>query len=160
MARKIPDLRSRATQFTAVAVSLFLQGTALAADAPAFAAPAAAPAASTPGVARVLLSLLLVLGLLIGGAWLTRRVSGVAGGANPRLRVLANISLGARERAVLIAVDGREVLLGVAPGNVRTLLLGDPVATPAEGEAADSGGIAVPGLRANFGDILRRSLGK
>ena len=160
MARNIPVVRWRATQFTALAVSLFLHGVALAADAPPFAAPAAAQPASTPGVARVLLSLLLVLGLLVGGAWLTRRVSGMAGGASPRLRVVANLSLGARERAVLVAVDGREVLLGVAPGNVRTLLVGDPVAAHADGPAAEPGGIAVPGLRANFGDILRRSLGK
>jgi flagellar biogenesis protein FliO len=76
--------------------------------------------------------------------------------------MLANISLGARERAVLIAVDGREVLLGVAPGNVRTLLVGDPPAVPdSEGDTAGSTAkLAVPGLKATFSDTLRRSLGK
>jgi flagellar protein FliO/FliZ len=157
------DRQRNVTWFTRVALLLMLQGVALAGEAPAFAAPAAAAQSSgAPGVGRVVISLILVLVLVLGGAWLTRRLSGMAGGANPRLRLLANISLGARERAVLIAVDGREVLLGVAPGNVRTLLVGDPPAVPdSEGEATGSAArLAVPGLKATFGDVLRRSLGR
>ncbi len=161
---ELSDIQRNVTRFTALASLLIVQGAALASEAPAFAAPAAAAAqgAGTPGVGRVAISLILVLALLLGGAWLTRRVSGMAGGANPRIRMLANISLGARERAVLIAVDGRELLLGVAPGNVRTLLVGDPPAVAdSEGEAAGSAAkLAVPGLKATFGDVLRRSLGK
>ena len=157
-------IRRNVTWFAGLALLQVLHGVAVAADAPAFAAPAAAAAqgAGTPGVGRVVISLVLVLALLLGGAWLTRRVSGMAGGANPRIRMLANISLGARERAVLIAVDGREVLLGVAPGNVRTLLVGDPPVAPEnDGDVAGAATtLAVPGLRATFGDVLRRSLGR
>lgn len=121
-----------------------------------------------------MISLLLILGLLLGIAWVMRRVGGVGGGTNARLRVLSSLSLGTRERAVLISVDGREVLLGVAPGNVRTLLVGDPVALP----AVESGGMtrsaassdrpfqaganlaANPDMKAAFAAILRRSLGR
>jgi len=179
VARNIPDRLQSATQFAlSLPLLLILPGVAFAGEAPAFAAPVAAAAqgGGTPGVGRVVISLIFVLALLLGGAWLTRRVSGMAGGTNQRLRLLANISLGARERAVLIAVDGREVLLGVAPGNVRTLMIGDPVATP-DTDSAGSGGVAAAAaadgggagagavvkgadLKAAFGDILRRSLGR
>jgi flagellar protein FliO/FliZ len=154
----IPDFR-RVLRLPQSLWLVALHGAAQAADAPAFAAPAAAATGGTPGVGRVLVSLILVLALLLGGAWLTRRLSGVSGGTQSRIRLLASVSLGARERAVLIAVDGREVLLGVAPGNVRTLLVGEP---PAPDDAGSSGPatLAVPGLRASFGDMLRRSLGK
>jgi flagellar protein FliO/FliZ len=179
MARKFPDIRRSANCITLSALLLIAQGVALASEAAAFAVPAAAAQnAGTPGVGRVVISLILVLALLLGGAWLTRRVSGMTGGGTPRLRMLANISLGARERAVLIAVDGREVLLGVAPGNVRTLLIGDPVAM-ADADASATGSIAAAAnvgaeskkgasvtgvkgtdLKTAFGDILRRSLGR
>jgi flagellar protein FliO/FliZ len=171
------DSQRYVTQVAFLLLLLVMQRVALAAAAPAFAAPVAVAAqgGGTPGVGRVVLSLILVLALLLGGAWLTRRVSGMASGGTPRLRMLANISLGARERAVLIAVDGREVLLGVAPGNVRTLLVGDPVAaqdaddspsgaTNAGATVGATGG-PMPGVNASnlktaFSDILRRSLGR
>lgn len=174
----LSDVHRTVTRVTLPALLLLSGQGALAADAPAFAAPAAAAqGAGTPGIGRVVVSLVLVLALLLGGAWLTRRVSGLAGGKNPRLRMLANISLGARERAVLISVDGREVLLGVAPGNVRTLLVGDPVSTAdnegagadgvatsvsaaASGTAAGMAGMNNADLKTAFGDILRRSLGR
>ena len=36
------------------------------------------------------------------------------------MRVLGGVSLGNRERAVLRSVDGTRLLVGVAPGQVRT----------------------------------------
>jgi len=37
------------------------------------------------------------------------------------VQVLGGVSLGTRERAVLLSVDGTRLLVGVAPGQVRTL---------------------------------------
>ena len=37
--------------------------------------------------------------------------------------VLGGVSLGSREKAVLLTVDGRRLLVGVAPGRVQTLLV-------------------------------------
>jgi flagellar protein FliO/FliZ len=153
---------------------LLAQVTALAAESPAFAAPVASAASPAPGVTRVVLSLALVLLLLFAGAWAMKRVAGMTGRANTRLRTLASLSLGARERAVLIEVDGREVLLGVAPGNVRTLLVGDLPTLQggvADGSPAGEGanaapvtdpsrGAVQPDLKATFSAILRRSLGR
>ena len=38
-----------------------------------------------------------------------------------QIQVLGGVSLGPRERAVLISVQGQRLLLGVAPGRVQTL---------------------------------------
>lgn len=185
MARFLQNLPRTVTRFTVIFPLLLAHAFARAADTASFAAPVAAAATPTPGVARVLLSLALVLALLFAGAWAMKRVAGVTGGANARLRTLASLSLGARERAVLIEVDGREVLLGVAPGNVRTLLVGDlpslkgegDLATTATGAEASFGthgasfatgaapaGAArttgAPDLKSTFSAILRRSLGR
>jgi flagellar biogenesis protein FliO len=43
------------------------------------------------------------------------------GGGNAQLEMLAQLPLGTRERAVLVRVGDSQVLIGVAPGNVRTL---------------------------------------
>jgi flagellar protein FliO/FliZ len=90
---------------------------------PALAASSSALAAS----GQMLLSLLLVLALLGGMFALLRRLQvrpGVSGG----LRSLAALSVGTRERVVLLEVAGRQLLVGVAPGRVQTLLVLDPPA--------------------------------
>jgi flagellar protein FliO/FliZ len=67
------------------------------------------------------LALLVVLGLVAVAAWLARR-SGLARPAGASaLRPVASLSLGARERVVVVEVCGRWLVLGVAPGNVRAL---------------------------------------
>ena len=70
----------------------------------------------------MLVSLLLVVGL-IGGLFVVLKRLQVRGGASGAIRVLAAQSLGTRERAVLVEVAGRQVLVGVAPGRVQTLLV-------------------------------------
>lgn len=130
-----------------------------AADTLPFAAPAAPVMASQSGtLLRVPLALLLVLALLLGGAWLLKRLSVGQVAAGQRIRVLGQISLGARERAILVNVAGRDVLLGVAPGHVSTLLVSEgsvelPLNAAVEPNPAAS-------LRPTFKDILRRSLGR
>ena len=50
-------------------------------------------------------------------------------GSGP-IEIIADVSLGAKERAVLVQVGGKQLLLGVAPGRVNTLhVLDEPVAT-------------------------------
>jgi flagellar biogenesis protein FliO len=67
-----------------------------------------------------------------------RRLRGLGGAGNRAIEVLAQASLGTRERVVLVRVGGHELLLGVASGSVRTLLvLGDSIAVAAD--AATSG---------------------
>jgi flagellar protein FliO/FliZ len=128
-----------------------------------FAAPVAQSAPSTTGgTLRVTLAMILVLGAVMAAAWLARRLRGVSGASTSALEVLAQVSLGARERAVLIRVGERQVLIGVAPGNVRTLHVVEPSANAAL--AATQAG-AVLGMsdgppRPTFKSLLLKSLGR
>jgi flagellar protein FliO/FliZ len=164
--------RGNAAISLAAALAVALPVAATAAASTPFAAPQV-PALPGPtgGLLRVVLSLALVLGAVVASAWLMRRLRGISGGGNRGIEVLAQASLGARERAVLVRVGGHELLLGVASGSVRTLLvLGDSVAIAADTaarRAADSvpaaGGAhaATPTSFATaFRTLLARSLGK
>ncbi|MFC6842141.1 flagellar biosynthetic protein FliO [Xanthomonas theicola] len=78
-------------------------------------------APSPPGLFGAVLALLLVLGLILGMAWVLKRLPG--GGFRPAdgLRVVASLAVGAKERVVVVEVNGEQLLLGVSPGGVRTL---------------------------------------
>jgi flagellar protein FliO/FliZ len=139
---------------------------AMASATESFAVPQA-PALSdtTGGLLRVALSLALVVGAVIASAWLMRRLRGIGSGGHPAIEVLAQASLGTRERAVLVRVGGHELLLGVAAGSVRTLLvLGDSVVTAADASRpAVAGARAAGGHNPSFGTafktLLARKLG-
>lgn len=86
---------------------------------PLAASPAAADAGSIGGA---LFSLVLVVGLILGLGWLARRMPGLQRGASAsQLKVVASVSLGPRERAVVVDVGGQQLLVGVGQGGVRTL---------------------------------------
>jgi len=67
------------------------------------------------------LGLIVVLGVMLALAWLVKRYVGVPGIAKGVVKVVGGVSLGPRERAVVVSVDGQRLLLGVAPGRVQTL---------------------------------------
>jgi flagellar protein FliO/FliZ len=52
--------------------------------------------------------------------WLVKRFTGL-GVQGRHLKVVAALPLGTREKAVLIEVGGKQLLLGVAPGRVSLL---------------------------------------
>jgi flagellar protein FliO/FliZ len=121
-----------------------------------FAAPAQFAATSSGfGVVRMVLALALVLAAVFAAAALMRRLRVLGAAAAPNLQVLAQVSFGARERAVLLRAGDQQLLVGVAPGNVR-LLCALPDSLPA---AASTAAIAAPALP-NFRELLRRSLGR
>jgi len=99
-----------------------------------------------------LLMLLVVLALIPLALWSLQKLQTLRVGGAPRaLQVSAQLALGARERVVLLQVDGRTLLLGVTPQQV-TLLAecsgGAGVAAPA--------GAAAP---AAFAGLLRAAAG-
>jgi flagellar protein FliO/FliZ len=142
----------------ALAATLYGANQALCADAAApFAAPAQlATTHSTTGLLRVVIALLLVLGAVIAAGRLARRVRGMSGAGSSALQVLGQLSLGARERAVLIRVGQRQLLIGVAPGNVRTLHVFDELLPAAQTNSPPDAAIDRPSFKA----ILLKSLGK
>jgi len=117
-----------------------------------------AQSAPTPmaGTLRVTLAMVLVLAALLAAAWLARRMRGVGGASSSGLTVLAQVSLGTRERAVLLRVGTFQVLVGVAPGNVRTLHVIDGIVEPDVAGVAGTPEVARP----SFKSMLLKSLGK
>ncbi len=75
-----------------------------------------------PGYLEAAASLLLVLGMIIGLAWVTRRFGLTPIAKGNAVRIIGGVSLSSRERAVLLEVEGKRILVGVAPGQVTPLL--------------------------------------
>lgn len=85
---------------------------------------AALPAQEFTGMGQLLqvtLGLFAVLAMILATAWIVRRTGAVRGIAGGQLRVLGALSMGQRERVVLIQVGETQLLVGIAPGQVRTL---------------------------------------
>ncbi|OHX11729.1 flagellar biosynthetic protein FliO [Chromobacterium sphagni] len=94
------------------------------ASAPLMAAPAVAPAAApSPFVSlvQVILGLAVVLGAIVGVAWLFKRLSGGVMGAAGRLRVVGGTMVGQKERVVIVELEGEWLVLGVTPSQVNLL---------------------------------------
>jgi flagellar protein FliO/FliZ len=131
--------------------------------------PFAAPvqqAAPTPagGLLRVVVALLLVLAAVLAAAWLGRRMRAInGGGGSANLQLLGQMSLGARERAVLVRVGDRQLLIGVAPGHVCTLHVLEQSPSPLAATstpALDAAAANMVAERPSFKSLLLKSLGK
>jgi flagellar protein FliO/FliZ len=81
---------------------------------------------------RALASFAIVIGLLIGLVWVLRRGSlGVTGGrTRATIAIETATSLGDRRSLVIVNVEGRRLLLGVAPGAVSLLSELPPPSAP------------------------------
>jgi flagellar protein FliO/FliZ len=72
-------------------------------------------------LANVTLGLLAVLALIFALAWLYRRYGNYTPFNRADIQVLGGVSLGSREKAVLLEVEGTRLLVGVATGHISTL---------------------------------------
>ena len=146
--------------FTAVLV--LVTNSALA-QAVKFADPHTASALPSSGISsmgQVTVALLIVLALLFAAAWGMRRFKLFSRPGQGVLEVVQGINLGPKERAVVVNVQGRRLLLGVAPGCVN-LLLELPADTTDE-SAPTSTDPVTPGntpAALDFKTLLKRSMG-
>jgi flagellar protein FliO/FliZ len=81
----------------------------------------AAGAVPAGSIVQMVLGLAAVLGLVALCAWALRRFSGLPGTGPGIIRIVGGAAVGQRERVVLVEVGGTWLVLGVAPGQVRTL---------------------------------------
>lgn len=79
------------------------------------------PAVSFGSMTQIIFSLLLVLAAFVLVAWVLRRINLPQQGAGNLLKVVSGVSVGQRERVVLLEVNDTWLVIGVAPGQVRTL---------------------------------------
>lgn len=82
-------------------------------------------------LAQLFAGLGLVVVMIVALAWALRRLGGLGSVGTGPLQVLGGLSVGARERVVLLRAGEQQLLLGVAPGRVQTLhVFAEPLATP------------------------------
>lgn len=72
-------------------------------------------------ILQVIASFLMVMVALLGALWLLKRFNGGIRHRPSTLHVVASVGLGGREKAVLVQAGQRQLLLGVASGNVNLL---------------------------------------
>ena len=70
---------------------------------------------------QLVIGLFIVLLCILALAWMARRFNRLQSTPDGSLRLLGGLSMGARERVVLIQVGTQQLLLGVAPGRINTL---------------------------------------
>lgn len=109
----------------------------------------AEPVSAAGSLVPVAASLLLVVAMILGLAWLLRRLPGGLRTAGGLMRVKAAMAVGSRERVVWIEAGGKQLLIGVTAQNVRTLH--EFTEAPAEPPAP----VVVP-----FAEQLKKLLGK
>jgi flagellar protein FliO/FliZ len=80
------------------------------------------------GYLEAISGLLLVLLLIMGLGWAVKRL-GITPANKGVVRIIGGVSLGARERALVLEAEGKRILVGVAPGQVRPLMRLDDVAS-------------------------------
>ena len=91
---------------------------------------------SAPGSAgsllQVLLGLIVVLGLMAGSAWLIRRLGLSKLASQSTVKVVGGVSVGSRERILVVEVADQWIVVGVAPGRVNTLTTMEKQNLPAQ----------------------------
>ena len=81
---------------------------------------AAAPSPAATAL-QMLFGLLVVLALLMGIAWWLKRFGPVRGSSSSAAKIVGGVSVGTRERIVVVEVADQWIVVGVAPGSVNAL---------------------------------------
>jgi len=81
----------------------------------------ATPAVSAGTYLQATLALAFIVALLLGLAWLAKKASGSKGLGQGGMKIIGSLGLGPRERVVLLEVGNEWLVIGVVPGQIRTL---------------------------------------
>jgi flagellar protein FliO/FliZ len=111
-------------------------------------------APATPSLWGTLLALVFVLALLMGLAWFMKRYGPRGAGAAAHLRVVSSLSLGGRERILVVEVADQWIVVGASPGRVNLLT------TLAKQEGAEPPAGHVANVPSGFADWLKQTLEK
>jgi flagellar protein FliO/FliZ len=115
--------------------------------------PAPAPA-SGGGLLQTSLALLFVIALMLGLAWLTKRFGPrhLGGGSNT-VKLVGALSVGARERILVVEVGEQWIVVGASPGRMNAL-------TTMPRQDISAAPPAAPAAGANFADWIKQTLDK
>lgn len=70
---------------------------------------------------NTVIGLVVVIALILALAWAVKKYGQLPTNSQADMKVLGGLSLGTREKAILIQVEDKKILLGVAPGRVDAL---------------------------------------
>jgi flagellar protein FliO/FliZ len=111
------------------------------------------PAVGSGSILQIIFSLLMVLAAIILVAWLLKRMNVSQQGSGNLLKVIGGVAVGQRERVVLVEIENTWLVIGVGPGQIRTLH------TLPKSEEANTGITATPAT-IPFGARLKKLLEK
>ena len=103
---------------------------------------------SSSYLVQLILGLVVVVLCIIALAWFAKKMNRFQAMNDDSLKIIAGISMGTRERAVLLQVGEEQLLVGVTPGRLQTLhVLEKPIEIIANNTASQVG--------KNFSDKLK-----
>lgn len=76
---------------------------------------------ATADIAVWSMGLLIVLSVFFLCVWGVRKLSGLTVSGAEKMRVVGGLSLGLREKVILLQVGKKQLVLGVTPGRIETL---------------------------------------
>jgi flagellar protein FliO/FliZ len=74
-------------------------------------------------IAEWTLGLMIVLGVFFLFVWSIRRLSSINASNADKMRIVGGLSLGMREKIVLVQAGRKQLILGVTPGRIQPLLV-------------------------------------
>lgn len=109
---------------------------------------------------QVTLALMLMVGLILGLAWLARRFGQPLFQQNKHLRLIASLSLGVKEKIILVEVEGKQLVLGVTPQQITSLhVIDNPLKESTESvESAEKNSVAEKNITSDFSKKLMEIL--
>jgi flagellar protein FliO/FliZ len=117
----MPSPRNAVTALLAIALAGTATGALAAPDAAVTASGGLGASDLVGATLRMAAGLAVVLGLLGVAAWASRRFRISGRLRSGLIEVVSGISLGAREKVVLLKVGEEQVLVGISPAGMRTL---------------------------------------
>ncbi|MRW92092.1 flagellar biosynthetic protein FliO, partial [Duganella sp. FT80W] len=106
------------------------------------------------GLLQTSLALLFVIGLMLGLAWLTKRFGPKNfGGGNSNVKLVGSLSVGARERILVVEVGEQWIVVGASPGRMNAL-----ATMPRQASSEPAVQTTVHG--ANFADWIKQTIDK
>lgn len=123
----------------------------------------AAVTSTSSGLFKMILGLVIVLAVMAILAWLLKRMLPGVGGQQSVARIVGGVSVGSRERVVVVEVSGRWIVVGVAPGQVNAIANLDIGSVQLSDNISDTSSQFPPALNAltqPFSQWLKKSSGK
>ena len=100
--------------------------------------------------------LFFILLLIVGLAFVIKKVNPTLGRGNPLIRVLGTLPLGGKERLILVQTGDACLLLGVTPGQIQTLHVVNQDSLNAETDAMTSSTLPAAGFAGILQAVLKR----